>query len=132
MPAAPAAGSLVGIGMKSEAFLFEKYDFDSVSGLLRLQYRYDNGPSFEERIAFPPPQRHFSENDYAALETAFRLIFLFAGVSYYKAFVPEKLLCPAFALDAETAGFVERVYRKGLAEFAYRNNLDLGKRIKIT
>ena len=60
-----------------------------------------------------------------------RLIFLLAGVSYYKAFAPRRLVCRAFALDGDTAAFVETVYREGLGEFAYRNNIDLSDRINF-
>ncbi|MGE3624004.1 MAG: endonuclease domain-containing protein [Bdellovibrionales bacterium] len=110
-------------------FFFERYEFDG--GTLRLHYRFESGPFFEEQITFPPAERSLSPNDRAALDAAFRLVFLLAGVSYYKAYVAEDIKCPAFALDEDTAAFIKKVYRKGLAEFAYSNALDLSERIKM-
>jgi UDP-N-acetyl-alpha-D-muramoyl-L-alanyl-L-glutamate epimerase len=112
-------------------FLFDSYAFQEETGTLFLRYGFDNGPAFEEKIVFPPAARTLSKNEQTVLESSFRLIFLLAGVSYYKARVPERLVCRAFHLDRETAAFLEKVYRNGLGEFAYRNNLDLSNRIRF-
>ena len=117
--------------MASGPFIFERYAFDNASGVLGLHYRFENGPAFEEKIVFPAASRKLSHNDLAALDASFRLIFLLAGVSYYKAYAPGQLLCPAFPLDNETAAFIEKTYRKGLAEFAYNNKLDLADRVRF-
>jgi hypothetical protein len=117
--------------MASGPFIFERYAFDNASGILRLYYRFEGGPAFEEKIAFPPATRKLSHNDLAALDASFRLLFLLAGVSYYKAYASEQLLCPAFPLDQESATFIEKTYRKGLAEFAYNNKLDLNGRVRF-
>ena len=66
-----------------------------------------------------------------ALDNAFRLVFLLAGVSYYKARIPRDLKCTAFSLDKTTAAFIEKVYRNGLGEFSYRNQVDLSTHIHI-
>jgi hypothetical protein len=110
-------------------FIFERYEFRRDAGVLHLHYRYENGPAFEEQIAFPKVSRTRSTSENAALDAAFRLIFLFAGTSYYKTYAPEHLKCAAFVLDKDTAAFVEKVYRNGLAEFAFRNKIDLGNRL---
>src|ERR1700722_11147801 len=102
------------------AFIFDRYEFRRETGALHLHYRFEDGPSFEEEIIFPKSGRDLSANDLAALDASFRLVFLLAGASYYKTSAPKDLRCAAFALDSETATFVEKVYRKGLAEFAYR------------
>lgn len=117
--------------MTNDLFLFERYAFDSRTSELHLQYRYENGPVFEEKIVFPALNRTLSGPEADALDRAFRLIFLLAGVSYYKAYVPQKLHCAAFALDGMTASFIEKIYRHGLGEFSYKNNLDLRERIQI-
>jgi len=107
------------------AFLFKDYAFDEGTGTLLLRYAYQDGPAFEEVFVFPLSARILSENDRRALDCAFRLIFLMAGVSYYKAYIPPTLRCLAFPLDARLAAFVEKVYRNGLGEFAYRNKVDV-------
>lgn len=111
------------------AFLFESYRFEFESGTLRLRYAFEGGPSFEEEVVFPLPLQVLSAQKQEALDRVFRLVFLLAGVSYYKAYAPEFLSCPAFPLDARTASFVEETYLRGLGEFAFRNQLDLRGKI---
>ncbi len=112
-----------------ETFLFEGYAFDRAAASLALRYRFDGGPAFAETIVFEGAARTLSAADDEAIDRIFRLIFLLCGVSYYKAYVPPLLRCTAFPLDRETAAFVEKVYRKGLAEFAFRNELALADRL---
>lgn len=108
--------------MDQTSFIFESYSFDPASGKLSLHYAYEDGPQFEEVITFPVPIGAFHE---AAADRLFRLLFLMAGVSYYKARAPRRLICRAFHLDEATAAWLHKVYSRGLAEFAYRNNLTL-------
>ncbi|MDR3450629.1 MAG: endonuclease domain-containing protein [Alphaproteobacteria bacterium] len=115
--------------MTDAPFIFENYFFDAQTGILSLHYRYEGGARFEERITFPHAPHTLPVARKAAFDAACRLIFLLAGVSYYKAFVPRELKCEAFALTRDWAPFVEEVYRKGLGEFAYRNKLDLSDRV---
>src|ERR1700683_172931 len=117
--------------MKHGAFIFEHYEFRRDTGVLHLHYRYENGPAFEEQIAFPGIEHALSQNDQAALDASFRLLFLLAGTSYYKAYAPEHLKCTELALDEDPAVLMKKVYRKGLAEFAYRNKLDLSTRLRF-
>ncbi|MGH7038150.1 MAG: hypothetical protein ACREE1_08445 [Stellaceae bacterium] len=111
--------------MAYDEFIFESYRYDPAVAMLLLSYRFSGGPRFEERIDFDFPVRTLSLTEREILDRLFRLIFLFAGVSYYKTFIPRTLRCDAFALDAETAGFVHRFYEHGLGEFAYRNGISL-------
>jgi hypothetical protein len=113
------------------AFLFKAYDFDAVTATLRLHYSYNDGTDFTETLMFPQIIRPMGTADQAALDQAFRLIFLLAGVSYYKARVPAQLECPAFALDKITSAFLTKVYLNGLGEFAYINKIDLGDKINF-
>jgi len=100
------------------------------SGEAQLVYAFDGGSELVERIAFPdapelPPER---ERAFAA---ALRLLHLIAGVSYYKAGVPNEIVVEGEPLDAETAELLDAVYLHGLAEFAYQNKLDLRGRIRF-
>lgn len=114
--------------MRPLTFTFDDYAFDAKTGELRLRYSFDTGPAFEETITFTPP---YAAYDAQALDRIFRLLFLLAGVSYYKAFVPEKLSCKPFTPDTKTANWIERVYEDGLGEFAFRNKLSLKNRIRF-
>ena len=78
---------------------------------------------FTERVTFrgpadtpPAPQTR------ATLDRVLELLHLVAGVSYYKVAAPPRLLLPAPLGEAATA-LVTAVYTKGLAEYAYRNQL---------
>jgi UDP-N-acetyl-alpha-D-muramoyl-L-alanyl-L-glutamate epimerase len=106
--------------MQRREFVCEAYRFTPETGILSLHYGFDTGERFEERIVFPAG----AQPD-AALVRIFRLLLLACGVSYYKAFAPERIRCKAFALDATTAQFFTEFYVKGLAEFAWRNGIDL-------
>lgn len=111
--------------MKHREFVFEDYRYDSAAATLSLHYRFSDGPSFAERLVFDFATRQPSAAAAEALDRIFRLIFLMSGVSYYKAFIPLTLVCRAFALDEDTAGFLHKFYQKGLAEFAFRNGISL-------
>jgi UDP-N-acetyl-alpha-D-muramoyl-L-alanyl-L-glutamate epimerase len=111
--------------MRYSEFVFESYAYDPARALLSLHYRFTDGPRFEEQLIFDFPSRPLSPDADAALDRIFRLIFLFSGVSYYKTFVPSRLVCRAFPLDQQTAEFLQSFYERGLAEFAWRNRISL-------
>ncbi len=97
-------------------------------GVAELVYAFDDGDELVERITFPdaptvPPARA------AAFAAALKLLHLVAGVSYYKAGVPPRIEVADGPLDAATADLLDTLYLNGLAEFAYRNELDLSGRI---
>jgi hypothetical protein len=108
--------------MPPREFVCEAYRFAPESGTLSLHYGFDTGERFHEDIVFAAGML---PNE--ALDRVFRLLLLACGVSYYKAFAPERIRCAAFPLDAATARFFTAFYIKGLGEFAWRNGLDLGK-----
>ncbi|MGH8216934.1 MAG: UDP-N-acetyl-alpha-D-muramoyl-L-alanyl-L-glutamate epimerase [Rhodanobacteraceae bacterium] len=97
-------------------------------GVAELVYAFDDGPELVERIRFPdvpslPKKRR------RAFDAALRLLHLIAGVSYYKAGIPPAIEVENGALDAATADLLDTLYRHGLAEFAYRNGIDIDGRI---
>src|SRR5271169_493727 len=111
--------------MRYSEFVFENYCYDPASASLSLRYRFADGPRFEERLTFDFPSQPLPPAAAAVLDRIFRLIFLFSGVSYYKAFVPPRLACEAFPLDHQTAEFLQGFYENGLAEFAWKNQISL-------
>jgi hypothetical protein len=99
-------------------------------GVAELAYAFDDGEEMIERIRFPnapaiPAARA------AAFDAALTLLHLVAGVSYYKAGVPPRIEVADGPLDDATAELLEQLYLHGLAEFAYRNGLDLRGRISF-
>ena len=61
------------------------------TGTLSLHYAFDTGPRFEERIVFPAAARRCPRRTTQALDRVFRLLLLACGVSYYKAFAPDRV-----------------------------------------
>ncbi|WP_425599745.1 UDP-N-acetyl-alpha-D-muramoyl-L-alanyl-L-glutamate epimerase [Frateuria flava] len=95
-------------------------------GVAELAYAFDQGEEMVERIRFPDAPALPAERQHA-FDAALRLLHLVAGVSYYKAGVPPKI--EVEPLDEATADLADALYLHGLAEFAYRNGLDLRGRV---
>lgn len=111
------------------AFRFVRCEFDSDTGIARLAYAFDDGPELVETITFPGAPFQFDAQRAHAVEQALRLLHLIAGVSYYKAAVPEEIRTDGYGIDADMAVLLEEIYVNGLGEFAYRNGLNLHGRI---
>jgi len=107
------------------AFRFVRCGFDAATGIARLVYAFDDGPELVETITVPGAPFALGAARAAAAERALRLLHLIAGVSYYKAAVPEQIRIDAYAIDAPTAALLRDIYVNGLGEFAYRNGLNL-------
>ena len=97
-------------------------------GVAELVYAFDDGEELIERIGFPQAPALLPER-VEAFNAALKLLHLIAGVSYYKAGVPPKIEVVDGPLDNDTADLLDALYLHGLAEFAYRNGLDLRGRI---
>ena len=113
---------------QANTFRFVRSEYDN--GVARLVYAFDDGPDLIERIAFPdaPP---LAGTRRPAFDAALRLLHLIAGVSYFKAGVPQGIVIEGDGIDAPTATFMEEVYLHGLAEFAYHNTLDLRGKVRF-
>lgn len=112
-------------------FRFVRCGFDADSGVARLVYAFDDGPELVETITVPGAPFALDAARTQAVQRALRLLHLIAGVSYYKAAVPPRIVIDDYAIDAETAALLDSVYLHGLGEFAYRNGLDLRGRIRF-
>ncbi|HWZ69198.1 MAG TPA: hypothetical protein VNW89_15315 [Stellaceae bacterium] len=117
--------------MLYKKFIFENYHYDPTVSTLSLRYRFAGGPRFEEQLIFDFVPRQLSPEASEVLDRIFRLIFLMSGVSYYKAFVPQTLICESFPVDCTTAKLLQKFYEKGLAEFAFRNQIALQGHLEI-
>ncbi len=103
-------------------FVYDAFRVDAPSNTLSCHYRLDDW-HFTETITLP------GGGDWStpAVHEAARLVFLLAGVSYYKAGAPPVIDLGDHAVtDAERA-FLREYYVDGLGEFAYRSKprLDL-------
>lgn len=111
---------------QAQAFRFVRCGY--AEGVAELAYAFDDGPELVERIRFPNAPT-LAESRKPAFAAALRLLHLIAGISYYKAGIPQRIEVETGALDAAGADLLDALYLHGLAEFAYRNKLDLRGRI---
>ncbi|MEU5963509.1 hypothetical protein ABZ777_20085 [Micromonospora parva] len=110
---------------RMDAFTFPSYSIDFATGEVLFDYAL-TGPAGEQRftevITLPLPAEPPSDETVATLNRVLEVLHLVAGVSYYKAAAPPRLVLPA-PLGAATVDYVTAIYTKGLAEYAYRNQL---------
>lgn len=107
---------------KYQQFIFEDYRFDAESKELKLSYSLDGELKFTEIYRFT---FDFAEN-YAveAFTRACELLFLVAGVSYYKTYLPAEIVIKTAQVDQKLKDFLDNTYQRGLGEFFYVNNLN--------
>ena len=117
-PARPIPWAVV---TAADAFLYLGFDIDERAGTVSCHYGL--GPwQFDERLSVGPgltwgPVAH----------DAARLAYLLAGVSYYKAGAPAIIDLGDTPVRPGEADFVRTFYQEGLAEFAFRNDVDLSE-----
>lgn len=104
---------------RAGAFRYDEFDFDGRTRTLTCIYGV-GGRQFEERVIVED-----GSTDAPGLETAANLVFLLAGVSYYKAFAPDVIDLGSCEVTPELRTLLRQHYVDGLGEFAYRNDLDL-------
>jgi hypothetical protein len=88
------------------------------AGELTCHYALDDR-TFTERISLG------ACHPTAAVEAAARLVFLLAGISYYKTGAPPVIELGDHAITDLEREFLRSYYVEGLGEFAYQNQLDL-------
>ncbi len=101
-------------------FTYVGVELDPDRNRVICRYRLD-GREFREDVSFP------GGGDWTrpAVREAARLLFLLAGVSYYKAGAPPVVDLGDTAVTATERAFLREYYVDGLGEFAHRNGLDL-------
>lgn len=111
------------------SFHFVSSTLDVESGNVELKYSLDDRLEFTEKISLGRPLSLPSADNAAAALRAVHALHLAAGVSYYKTCVPKNLVVESTGLDNAEAEFFGRLYSRGLAEFAHRNNLSIADRL---
>jgi len=105
---------------RGRVFRYEGFATDPERGLLTCRYSLD-GRDFVERVTLDAGPRW----ETPAAQAAARLVFLLAGVSYYKTAAPPVIELGDTALTELERGFLREFYLQGLGEYAYKNDLDL-------
>ncbi|MBC7373596.1 MAG: endonuclease domain-containing protein [Frankiales bacterium] len=112
---------------RGRRFRYDGFTVDASHGELRCTYSLDDR-QFTERFVLSSEPAAWEQ---PAATAAARLVFLLAGVSYYKTAAPPVIDLGDTALTALERGFLLSFYLEGLGEFAFRNGLDLtGLRIE--
>lgn len=111
-------------GKQAACFSFSSCHYDAASGEAELVYDID-GKSLIEKITFPWAPWPVDASRQAAFYKALELLHVIAGISYYKTSLAARIDSGAIAIDDVMAAFLNELYQKGLAEFAYTNKLDL-------
>ncbi len=111
----PAAGPARG-----SVFRYEGLATDPERGLLTCHYSLD-GRQFAERVSLAPGPAWTTP----AAQAAARLVYLLAGVSYYKTAAPPVIDLGDSVLTGPERAFLREFYLSGLGEYAYRGGLDL-------
>jgi len=101
-------------------YSYQGFDLDPSRGLLTCRYEA-GGREFAERVGFDPGGRW----DAPGVRAAARLVFLLAGVSYYKTTAAPVIDLGETAVTSAERDFLRSFYLDGLGEFAFRNGLDL-------
>ena len=109
-----------GLPQRGRVFRYESWAADAETGTLTCRYSLD-GREFTERVTLPPGPLWRT----GAARGAARLVFLLAGVSYYKTAAPPVIDLGQTALTEAELTLLREFYLQGLGEFAYRNTLDL-------
>ena len=105
---------------RAERFHYDGFTIDPSRGEICCRYS-TGGHSFTERYGFGPDGRW----DDPATHAAARLLFLLAGVSYYKTTAARVIDLGSTTSTPDERAFLTRYYVEGLGEFAYRNNIEL-------
>jgi hypothetical protein len=104
----------------SDRFHYDGYTIDPADSVVVCRYATDDHV-FTERFAFG----HGGDWDDPAVVAAVRILYLLAGVSYYKTTATPLIDLGELETAATERDFLRNFYVNGLGEFAYRNGLDL-------
>jgi UDP-N-acetyl-alpha-D-muramoyl-L-alanyl-L-glutamate epimerase len=102
-------------------FRYVGHELDGTRGTLTCRYALDDVVEFEEVVHAEPGAAW----DRPAVAEAARLVFLLAGVSYYKAAAPPVIDLGDTPVRAGEREFLRVFHVDGLGEYAHRNGLDL-------
>ena len=116
---------------RPHAQVFRLAEAAYADGEVSLAYAFDDGPPMVERIQFPGAPARVPAGREQAFAQALMLLHGIAGVSYYKALVPERIEFAGTLPDPALADLLNETYLHGLGEFAHQNGLDLREQIRF-
>ena len=105
-----------------ETFHISSWQLDHETGSVSLNYAFDDAYVFTETIRLPPSS-HLPDNQRDALESAVAILHLVAGVSYFKAAAPSRIVVDSGPISEAMLALTKSLYTEGLGEFAYTNSI---------
>ncbi|HUB94037.1 MAG TPA: hypothetical protein VMB52_06050 [Verrucomicrobiae bacterium] len=106
--------------MKQDEFIYTQFTVHDDRRTITFEYllhHNDQTHTFSESLTFPTALKDTPEQ-----QRSLRALHLALGISYYKIFVPPVITHP-YAMDDAEAVFWNNVWRNGLGEFLYVNQL---------
>src|SRR6202034_3195762 len=102
-----------------DRFLYDGFAIDPTGSVVTCRYA-TAGHTFTERFTFP------TGGDWTdpATVAAVRILYLLAGVSYYKTSAAPLIDLGDMQTTAAERDFLHSFFANGLGEFSYRNGLD--------
>lgn len=108
-----------------ESFHFTRCFYDRENKTAHLCYAFNGGAvAFEETVVFNGAPDIGDPERQRALDSCLRLLHLAAGVSYYKAYIPDRIETDCTVLTKAEADFFNLFYTAGLGEFSCRNRVE--------
>ena len=109
-------------------FIFEKYAFDADTTTALFMYSLDGERQFTETVRFMPPSTPYQKD---VLDRALELAFFVVGTSYYKCFPTASAEYRGKRFTKKQAAFLNHVYRDGLSQFIFENQLDPSAMLQV-
>jgi len=108
-----------------DEFIFDSYLVDNTKGLLKFNYivkKRDREIFFQEQIHLG---KSLNGNVNALLQQELLLMLhIGLGISYWKLYCIKNITIKTGVLNKSQAEFFNKVYKKGLGEFFYKNKID--------
>ena len=111
-----------------ETFRIVSFDFDPARNIARFNYAFDDTHSFQEIVEFGGPP--LGSRAGPGIESALRLVHLAAGVSYYKAAAPGRIVVETGPLSAGRQGSSTTCTTRACASSRSANSLDVPLRVR--
>jgi UDP-N-acetyl-alpha-D-muramoyl-L-alanyl-L-glutamate epimerase len=111
----------VGIDLSTVGALrFSGRTFDPSTGVATFSYSLSDELRFTETVTFTMPAGWVED---PAFERVLDLLYVAISTSYYKIAAPKKVVLDPLKLADKALPWVTALFREGLGEFAYRNDL---------
>lgn len=119
-------GAIYNFSMKSyQTFYFEHIDYDFEQHVACFSYSFDEEVFFEEKIYFGDAWFDMRGGlDEEVIQNILFHIHIALWVSYYKLYIPQKLVVKSGYIDEYQKNFWKKFYLNWLGEFFYTNQID--------